>query len=461
MEEKRRRKDLETDGRKNLTGRYALAQCFFWAVRSALTAFAALYLQEKGVGASFTGVFLAVVSVMPALIMPYVAGRADRSEKHGLRFFFYVSAGLLAAALLVLIPLQKAIAGGRGGLLFGGLSGADDSVVPALRLSGAGFLLFYFCALVLASVPEPFLNSMSGYYERHHFRVNFGMGRGIGSLSFALSSFVIGHTVSLWSVDLIPGFALACILLCGASVALLPPVLPAGTETTPADRAEKSGRDENRGTDQNMNRSTDLFSFLRRYPRYTVLMAGFFFTAIFHTMTETYIFNMMEHLGGDSGSAGTALLIANVAEFAVIFNYERFRKKMSGSRWLVLTACLFFLKAVLFHFAPNLPFMYGAQALQAVTFGFYAPSVVHFAEEEVLPADAVRGQTVFMSAFMLGGCFGNLSGGLLLGSFPVPVMTGAAMGSAALGAAIALLTLRMRGSRIHTREEGKQKRSIT
>ncbi len=435
-----RDKGLKTGNGSQLTGRYALAQCFFWSVRCALTAFSALYLQEKGVGPSFTGIFLAVVSVMPALIMPYLGGRADRSEKHGLRFFFYAAAGILAAVLLILIPLQRTVSG----------------AVSARQLSGAVFLFCYFTALVMAAVPEPFLNSMSGYYERHHFRVDFGMSRGIGSLSFALSSFALGYAVRWRSADIIPEFALAVLLLCCGAVALLPPVLPAGAERgrrslpgtevspekIPRSDPAAAGRTDTRpaGGEQ----SPDLLSFLRRYPRYTVLMAGFFFTAVFHTMTETYIFNMMERLGGDSSTAGTALLIANVAEFAVVFNYERFRKKLSASRWMVLTACLFFFKGILFHIAPNLPFMYGAQALQAVTFGFYAPSVVHFAEEEVRPADAVRGQTVFMSAFMLGGCFGNLAGGLILGHFTVTVMTGAAMGSAAVGALIALMTLRMK-----------------
>ena len=417
-----RDKDLKTGNGSQLTGRYALAQCFFWSVRCALTAFSALYLQEKGVGPSFTGIFLAVVSVMPALIMPYLGGRADRSEKHGLRFFFYAAAGILVAVLLILIPLQKTVSG----------------TVSARQLPGAVFLFCYFTALVLAAVPEPFLNSMSGYYERHHFRVDFGMSRGIGSLSFALSSFALGYAVRWRSADIIPEFALAGLLLCCAAVALLPPVVPAGAERRRPSLPE---------TEDAAEQSADLLSFLRRYPRYTVLMTGFFFTAVFHTMTETYIFNMMERLGGDSSTAGTALLIANVAEFAVVFNYERFRKKLSASRWMVLTACLFFFKGILFHIAPNLPFMYGAQALQAVTFGFYAPSVVHFAEEEVRPADAVRGQTVFMSAFMLGGCFGNLAGGLILGHFTVTVMTGAAMGSAAVGALIALMSLRIKRHR--------------
>ena len=449
---------MKADNHRDLTGRYALVHLFFWAVRSALPAFAALYLQEKGIGASGTGVFLAVVSVMPALIMPYLAGKADRSTKWGLRAFFFAVSAVLAAMLLGLMPG---------------------------RLFGFSLLGVYFAALVSSSVSEPFLNSMSGYYERHHFHMNFGVSRGIGSLSFAVSSYVLGRMIVWKSVDVIPWFAFAALALCCAAMLLLPPTVPSGVdsvgmdvpggEAEPAEKevsegeaepagkevsegaenalkSEKSGMPSRagQGKDSVSSGSSSLGMFLRRYPRYTILMTGFLFVAVFHQMTETYIFNMMEHLGGNSGSAGTALLIANVAEFAVIFNFERFRKLLPASRWLVLTAWMFALKGILFFVAPNIPFMYAAQALQAVTFGFYAPSMVHFAEEEVEPADAVRGQSVFMAAFTLGGSLGNLAGGLLLGHFSVPVMLAAAAGAAILGALISLVSLR-RGLRPQVR----------
>ena len=435
--------------KQSITGRYALSQGSYWAVRCALSAFSALYLQEKGVSPSATGIFLAVVSVMPALIMPYLAERADRPSGHSLKFYFYAVSAFLLLSLITLLAAKPA---------------------------GNALFAVYFAALVTVCLPEPFLNAMSGSYERAGYHVDFGMSRGIGSLSFAIASYVLGAVVRLKGVDIIPGFALLFLLLCAAAVMILPTLPRAGIRRGTAPSGSRSAAHPSVSAAEHASEAvpsapaaehapeaissvstaehasevvpsapagTSLPEFLRKYPRYTVLMTGFFFIAVFHLMTETYIFNMMEYLGGDSGSAGTALLIANVAEFAVVFNFEKIRRWLPGRKWLVLTAALFAVKAALFHLAPNIPFMYAAQALQAVTFGFYAPSVVHFAEEEVAETDAVKGQSVFMSAFLLGGSLGNLLGGLVIGHFGVHAMTGCSLAFACCGAVIASLSLRM------------------
>ena len=163
-------------------------------------------------------------------------------------------------------------------------------------------------------------------------------------------------------------------------------------------------------------------------------------------MTETYLLNMMQRIGGDSGSVGTALFIANVAEFAIIFCFERFRGSLSGLSWMKITAVCFAGKAFLFHIAPNVPFMYVAQALQAVTYGFFVPSMVHFANEEIGMEDSVKGQSMLIAVFTLGGSVGNLLGGILLERYSASVMTLSGFLFAGIGALICL-SVRERGRR--------------
>ena len=107
-----------------------------------------------------------------------------------------------------------------------------------------------------------------------------------------------------------------------------------------------------------------------------------------------------------------------------------------------MTALCFTGKAFLFYLAPNVPFMYAAQALQAVTYGFYAPSIVHFADDEIGPRDAVKGQSLCVAIFTLGCSLGAYLGGLLLDAFPVRVMSFTAFLLCAFGTVVVLLVLR-------------------
>ena len=85
--------------------------------------------------------------------------------------------------------------------------------------------------------------------------------------------------------------------------------------------------------------------------------------------------------------------------------------------------------------------MYLAQALESVTYGIYAPSIVHFSDEEIAPADSVKGQSVWIAIFTLGGSVGNYFGGLIIKTMSVRAMTFSGFLFAAIGAVIVMLVL--------------------
>ena len=64
--------------KKNLTFRYTLQQCAYWAAAAGVVSFATAFLLEKGFAASHIGVLLAAGNLLSCAFQPFLADRADR-----------------------------------------------------------------------------------------------------------------------------------------------------------------------------------------------------------------------------------------------------------------------------------------------------------------------------------------------------------------------------------------------
>ncbi|MEA4965070.1 MAG: MFS transporter [Oscillospiraceae bacterium] len=382
--------------KKSITARYAGVHGFFWAALCPIVTFAAVYLQGKGYRTSEIGVLLALITIVSALIQPVLASAVDRSTRVSLRSYLLLIAGL---ALLGVCAMSF------------------------FRFTGSALLMTFFVASILVHLLEPLINSVADYCQHHGIPLNFGISRAVGTLLFALTSFGVGYAADLCGVDSLMLVCAAFLALLLCALFLLPRMRPGGAVR------------------QN-TQPCSLPQFLHRYGRYTLVLVGFFFVATFHMMTETYLINMMERVGGGSSSVGTALLIANIAEFFAILFYDRFRRLLSTCGWLKVTAVCFVVKALLFHLASSVMFVYLAQLLQAVTYGLYAPSIVLFSSEEIAESDMVKGQSVSVAIFTLGTSLGNYLGGRLIQNFSVRAMTFTGFLFACVGAAIVMLVLR-------------------
>ena len=398
---------MDRKRKQNLTLRYGGIQCFYWAFECPLVAYGALYLQEKGFSPSVVGICMALGSVLPALLLPVLASAADRTRRFSLRQFLVVILGSLLAVVLC---------------------------IPVLRLKGRILFAVYLLVLIIVHLPESFLSGIADYCFRHGIYLNFSASRGAGSLSFGVSSCLIGYAFRLWDADSALWIAAVCIAGCILllfTLPVMPPDQRMSSENAARHRQPGGGRGHTAG-------------FIRRYPRYTQLMCGFFFLAVLHVMEESFLINIMKRIGGDSSSVGIVLFLCNAVEFIIIFFYERFRPLMKADTWMKTAAMLFLIKAVLIHFAPSVPVMYAVQIIAAAAYGLYAPALVHFANAETSPEDAVMGQSLFNAVFTLGGSLGNFLGGLLLGYFNVRVMTLAGIICALSGTAICLFRPRSR-----------------
>ena len=319
---------------RNLSPNYTLHQISYWAAAAGLMSFATAFLLEKGFTAAQVGLLLACGNLLSCAFQPLLAAYADRSGGNILkRLCLWLS--LLSIAFLCAIqflPLPR-------------------------RVFGLCYLMAVFCFDAMM----PLLNSICVAYNSKGMRINYGLGRGIGSLAFAFASLGIGKAIAALGADSMIWIVL---VLLGLFVLV--------TLSFPGIEKERSA------AEQALDCCT-VGEFLLRYKWYCVSLLGVMLLAMFHAMTENYLIEIAGKLGGDSGSVGIALFVATAVETPVIIYFEKIRKHISDN-WLLRYAGLsFLLKSVLLFLAPSVTAIYLIQLLQATSYSFLSPTQMYYA----------------------------------------------------------------------------------
>ena len=382
--------------KKNLTLRYTMQQCAYWAAAAGVVSFATAFLLEKGFAASHIGILLASGNLLSCAAQPVLADIADRIGGNIVRWFI---AGLTAVSIFCFASLQ--------------LLPFPETVYGLIYLLG----VFAFDAM------NPLLNAVSVSYNRIGYKINYGVGRGIGSFAYAISALVIGKVMAGFGADWMIWISLA---LLGANVAAT--LGYPGLMETASEKAKRSD-------------CCSVPVFFRRYKWYCVSLLGVMLLAMFHAMTENYLIEVVSPLGGDSGTVGVALFVATAIEMVVIVNFDWLRTKISDTWLLKLAGLSFLLKSVLFLMAKNVIAIYGIQLLQATSYSFLSPTQLYYADAKVNPADMVKGQAFITAAYTLGCATGNFTGGQLLDAFNVRVLLYAGVAMAAAGTVVFFLTV--------------------
>ena len=388
--------------KKNLTLRYALHHFAYWAAAAGIMSFATAYLLYKGFAPGKVGTLMACGTILSCITQPLLASMADKAKKP------------ILPKLMALLSLLSTIC---FALLLTGI--LPNSLFPFLYLGG----VWAFDAMI------PLLNSISVYYNRRGYTINYGMGRGLGSIAYALSALVIGYVMEELGADWMIRIILVLLPLMILLVLGYPRVSEEEHAVSDLDDVESAPQ------------PCSIPVFFRRYKWYCASLIGVLFLAMFHSMTENYLIAIMGRLGGDSSHVGVALSIATVAEAFIMFFFSRIRGAIRDTWLLKISGFCFLLKSVLFIIAPSIPFLYATQLLQMTTYAFLSPVTVFYASGKVAPADMVKGQAFIAAAYTLGCAGGNFFGGQFMQRWGVDVLLTAGVVMAAIGTLAFLITV--------------------
>ena len=120
-----------------------------------LFSFAAAYLLGRGFDTAQVGIILALANLLSCLLQPLAASIADRSVRLSLPQIIGAFTLLSALALLAL----------------------HFAALPPFL-----FAALYLAAGLLLDATQPLINALSVYYTSRGDQLDFGIGRGIGSM---------------------------------------------------------------------------------------------------------------------------------------------------------------------------------------------------------------------------------------------------------------------------------------
>lgn len=378
---------------------YALVQGFYWMSYACLVSFAAVLLQAKGFTMGAVGVILAVSNIVSVVLQPKVAAAVDRNPNVHLK---NVIAGFTGAAVLFCLLLNL---------------GDGSAVLTAVFFIGGSMLHITLQSLVNALGMETIEKGVP---------INYGLGRGAGSVSFAILTFFLGDWVEDQGIRvLIFGFALLAAVMALLCLLYLVPVQPgywkARDEQGRRYSVERALRESRPSLDESKNKGVQRKKstgnpkeFFQKYPAFGLALVGMVCMHTSHAFFNNYMISIAEKCGGSSGVTGICMGIAAFTELPMLVIFNKILEKWPVERVIQAAAIGFSVKAAVALAASSVPMLYVAQFCQIFAYALYMPSLVHFSRKSVEVEDMVQGQAYGGISMSIAGVLGSLGGGFLI-----------------------------------------------
>lgn len=336
----------------------------------ALWSYGAVLMLSRGLSNSALGAVTCIAQLLPMLLQPMVAGLTEKYEGLTPRRMILILGVLVFAAAVVMLCFSK-----------------------ALWVIIIGFILI----AVLLNLIIPFFNIIMVSYLLRGVEVNYGLGRGVGSGTYALATFVLGFVLEGRDAILIaPVIAVSIALQFAATITFRYP-LPEGevqAETVEEQPLSRMALFRSRGDFTLM-----LFA--------SALMIGV------HNVTNVYMVHVVTGIGGTERLLGIILALAAFMETPAMPLVPKFVKKIGIAR-LLQGSCLFFvLRLVLMLFAKGQAALYIAALAQFFSVGMLLPGTVYYVAQVLPKAQQINGQSMM---HLFANCLGPAVLSLIVGA---------------------------------------------
>ncbi len=375
---------------KNLNLKYALINCFYFFLVCGTAGFANNYLQYKGLDTSVIGILLTLVNIIALIGQTTMAPIVDKSKKWNEKKYilFTLAIAIVCYALMMFIPGESAF---------------------MMVLAVVGF--------ACASIGIPYLNSIAFIYEKVGFKINYGLGRGVGSAAYAIAALIIGQLINFKDASILPIWLLIMAVL---------DVIVIATLQVPEDEVEtKEVKEESK---------VSYTAFFKKYSNIMLVVLALILLFFTHMLINNYMINIVEAIGGDAGSQGTATFIQALVELPPMFAFVYLLKKFRIDTLMIVAAISWAIKDILILVAPNMTVYYFAMILQMFSYAIVVPASVYFADQYIDSGDRNQGQTIMGAAGTIGGLLASFIGGILLSVLSVRATLYVGMAVAVLGA---------------------------
>ena len=358
---------------RRLDWHYIAMQMGFWAMFAAIVAYQTALLLDRGFTNGEAGLMTSVRCLAGIVFQPLLGGFADRHPGVPLKGIVGVSLALSLAA------------------------GVWYWAEPAMGLAQTALVWVVIGGLGVSSYP--LMDAMAVQFINDGVPIRYSLGRGLGSLAYAVVCVLLGLQVGQWGVETT---LVTFLLLTAAEIALV------FTYPTWHPKAPAEGRAA-------AERPQSALSLLRSNPRFTLMLAGVLFGLTAVLPLSNFLVNVILSRGGTAADLGLAMFLMGGFELPAAFLFPKLLRRLGSGRILVLSMAFCTLKGVALLLTWNLAGVLLCQPLQMLGYGLFTPASVYFVNESVPPADRVRGQTIMMVASNgLGGMLGGMLAGFTL-----------------------------------------------
>ena len=381
------------------TIRYTLINVTYFVAFCTIHALAAVYLLDKGFTNTEVGILLAVSNILSAIIQPVVAGIIDKPGPLTNRRFILISVIIIAAGSLLLM-----VSGDKKLLVF----------------------IIYTIIYMVQFTYMPVMTALCFEYQNAGCNIYYGLARGLGSASFAVTSAFVGRAVEKRGVG---------ILLIINVVSMLVSAIVIFTFKKPEGEIKSSEKiSGNEKTSKN-----GLLDFIRSYPAFMLFLVGTIAFYFAHNMINDFMIQIIRSLGGGEKELGYSNFLQAILELPVMALIGFVLKKISADKLLVFSGVAFFIKILILVFASNMAGMYLSQSFQLFAYAVFIPAAAVYVSENMSETDQVKGQAFVTSAITIGGVFSNLISGAILDNLGIKQMLITGTVVAAAGVIIAFV----------------------
>ncbi|MFA6736852.1 MAG: MFS transporter [Saccharofermentanales bacterium] len=345
-------------------------QWFYWTTYCTFFPFIVPYLKSIGYDEIRIGVLMSLIAVACILGQPFWGSMIDRN----------ISAGkVLVFSFLV--------------------SGATALLFPHVT----GFFVLLIMIVLIVSFTENSMQSIIDSWAMNNIPskpwLDYGLTRGMGSLGYAITAVIFGILLDRFGYGLMfyAHFALSFVTI---GFCLFISRNNKLTESKP----------------DHVRQSISIpFLSIGRSPRFiwflissTIIYIGFLGTATFLPL-------LLADKGGDNKALGLALFILAASEFPVLFASKKLLERYKDTTLIMVSMAFFVLRIFLHAVIPTAEGLIIIQATQALSFGLFLPSAVHYVKRLAPVGMSATFITIASSCYFgIGGILGNFLGGLLI-----------------------------------------------
>lgn len=378
---------MEKTNQIKLNLQYISMQVPYWMGYSVLGTFTSVFLLSRDFTNGQIGTVLSLANLFATIAQPFLASFADRMTR--------IRLSQLAAGMALLLVIFS-------GVLL---------VLPKAFLIIALIYILLYSSLVLL---QPLTIAIGTFFISRGYALNFGVARGMGSLAFAVAASMTGVLIERFSATIILYLLIGFFLIFALVTLSIDTRKDGGkySESIVPEHLQEVHTGEPIG----------LLEFAKKYKRFMFLLVGVSFLFVFHTITNSYMYQIMQPLGGTEANVGSSLSVAALSELPTMFFFSILLRRFKIHSLMRFAAVFFSVKALLVLFAGNIFLINAGQSLQMLGFAMHTMASVYYTNQIIPQKDLVKGQTLMATANSIGGIIGAFAGGHILSLFSVSAM---------------------------------------